>query len=60
MTKTQLQGEVTYRPIGVVRSEHVVAERTPIQLAYARGCTGRAEVFPAFAEGLRDVEGHWA
>jgi tRNA-Thr(GGU) m(6)t(6)A37 methyltransferase TsaA len=48
---------VTYRPIGVLRSEHTVAGQTPIQPAYAKGCQGRAEVLPEFAEGLTDLEG---
>ena len=48
---------ITYRPIGVIHSEHVVEERTPIQPTYASGCNGRAEIFPEFAQGLRDVEG---
>lgn len=48
---------VTYRPIGVIRSGHVDEDQTPIQPAYASGCRGRAEVFPEFAEGLRDLEG---
>lgn len=48
---------ITYAPIGIIHSEHTVPERTPIQPVYAQGCTGRAEVYPAFAEGLRDVEG---
>jgi tRNA-Thr(GGU) m(6)t(6)A37 methyltransferase TsaA len=48
---------ITYKPIGVIRSEHVVQDRTPIQPAYASGCEGRVEVFPEFAEGLRDLEG---
>jgi len=46
-----------YSPIGVIRSEHVAAEETPIQPAYARGCKGRAEIFAEYAEGLRDLEG---
>ncbi|GAF87189.1 unnamed protein product, partial [marine sediment metagenome] len=46
-----------YRPIGVIRSEHVVAEQTPIQPAYAQGCKGLVEVCPEFEEGLRDLEG---
>jgi hypothetical protein len=29
---------VTYRPIGVICGGHTVAERTPIQPAYAKGC----------------------
>jgi tRNA-Thr(GGU) m(6)t(6)A37 methyltransferase TsaA len=48
---------ITYQPIGVIRSEHVVQDRTPIQPAYASGCKGRVEVFPELAEGLRDLEG---
>jgi tRNA-Thr(GGU) m(6)t(6)A37 methyltransferase TsaA len=48
---------IKYRPIGVIRSEHTAAEQTPIQPVYAKGCTGRAEIFPEFAEGLQDLEG---
>ena len=48
---------VTFRPIGVIRSEHVAAKQTPIQSAYAKGCKGQAEVFREFASGLRDLEG---
>lgn len=47
----------TFRPIGVIRSGHVAAPETPIQPVYAKGCTGRAEIFPEFEEGLRDLEG---
>jgi len=48
---------IVFRPIGIVRSEHREAAKTPIQPAYAKDCLGRAEIFPEFAEGLRDVEG---
>ena len=48
---------ITYRPIGVIRSGHAVPDRTPIQPAYASGCKGEVEVFPPFAEGLKDLEG---
>ncbi len=48
---------IGYRPIGVIYSQHCVAEETPIQPVYAAGCPGRVEVFPEFAEGLRDLEG---
>jgi tRNA (adenine37-N6)-methyltransferase len=48
---------VVYRPIGVIRSEHTKPEKTPIQPVYCEGCQGRAEVFPEFAAGLRDLEG---
>jgi tRNA-Thr(GGU) m(6)t(6)A37 methyltransferase TsaA len=48
---------IIYSPIGVIRSGHVVAGETPIQPIFAKGCTGRAEVFPEYADGLRDLEG---
>lgn len=48
---------ITYRPIGIIHSEHTVAKQTPIQPVFAKGCRGRAELFPEFVEGLRDLEG---
>jgi len=44
-------------PIGVIRSEHTSPEQVPIQSVFADGCRGQAEIFPEFAEGLRDLEG---
>jgi len=49
--------QITYVPIGVIRSEHREAEATPIQPVYARGCPGRAEIRPEYAEGLKDLGG---
>jgi len=49
--------EFTYRPIGIIHSEHTVAEKTPIQPVYAQGCKGQVEVFTEFAEGLKDLDG---
>jgi tRNA-Thr(GGU) m(6)t(6)A37 methyltransferase TsaA len=51
------EGSIAYTPIGVIRSDHHDPEKTPIQPVYAAESTGRVEVFPEFAEGLRDVEG---
>ncbi len=48
---------ITYRPIGVIRSQHVSPDTTPIQSVYARGCRGRAEILPEYADALRDLEG---
>lgn len=48
---------IAYAPIGVIRSGHTEPEKTPIQPVYSEGCEGRAEVFPEFAAGLRDLEG---
>ena len=53
MTESRIQ----YKPIGVIHSEHIIAEETPIQPAYAKGCRGRAEIFPEYEEGLRDLDG---
>jgi len=48
---------VSYIPIGVIHSEHIAAEQTPIQPIYAKGCKGQAEIFPEFAAGLQDLDG---
>ena len=48
---------ITYKPIGVIHSEHLSAPKTPIQPIYARGCKGSVEIFPEFVTGLRDLEG---
>ncbi|HNQ77398.1 MAG TPA: tRNA (N6-threonylcarbamoyladenosine(37)-N6)-methyltransferase TrmO [Acidobacteriota bacterium] len=48
---------IVYRPIGVIRSRHREPDKTPIQPVFAEGCGGRVEVFPEFADGLRDLEG---
>ena len=47
--------DIIFKPIGVIRSEHVMARETPIQPVYAKGCKGRVEIFPEFAEGLEDL-----
>jgi tRNA-Thr(GGU) m(6)t(6)A37 methyltransferase TsaA len=48
---------VTFDVIGVIRSGHVSSEEAPIQPVFAKGCKGRAEVYPEYADGLRDLEG---
>ncbi len=48
---------ISFRPVGVIRSKHTDPDKTPIQPVYAKGCEGRAEIFPEFAEGLLDIEG---
>ena len=47
---------LTLSPIGVIRSEHRNAEETPIHPVLAADCKGRVEVYPEFAEGLKDIE----
>jgi len=48
---------IQYRPVGVIYSPFEAPEGTPIQPAGARGVAGSVEVFPEYAEGLKDVEG---
>jgi tRNA-Thr(GGU) m(6)t(6)A37 methyltransferase TsaA len=48
---------ITLTPIGVIHSDHLEPEQTPIQPFFAKGCPGTAEVFPEYAEGLKDIEG---
>jgi tRNA-Thr(GGU) m(6)t(6)A37 methyltransferase TsaA len=48
---------IPYGSIGVIHSEHTIAEKTPIQPVYAKGCMGYVELWPEFAEGLKDLEG---
>jgi len=49
--------EIKYRPIGVIHSPFKEPKGTPIQPAAAKGISGTVEVFPEYAEGLKDVEG---
>ena len=44
-------------PIGVIHSPFKQATGTPIQASMAQGATGTVEVLPAFAEGLKDLDG---
>jgi tRNA-Thr(GGU) m(6)t(6)A37 methyltransferase TsaA len=47
--------EILYWTIGIIHSEHTIAENTPIQPVYAKGCKGYVELYPEFVEGLRDL-----
>ena len=49
--------EIKYKPIGVIYSPFKEPKGTPIQPAGARGIDGTVEVFPEYAEGLKDIEG---
>lgn len=55
---TRIPGEkIVFVPIGIIHSEHVRPEDTPIQPVYAEGCPGTAVLYPEYTEGLRDIEG---
>jgi tRNA-Thr(GGU) m(6)t(6)A37 methyltransferase TsaA len=48
--------ELTYRPIGVIRTPFKEPRGTPIQPTGAMGVEGTVEVFPEYSPGLRDLE----
>jgi tRNA-Thr(GGU) m(6)t(6)A37 methyltransferase TsaA len=49
--------DILYWTIGTIHSEHTIAEKTPIQPVYAKGCKGYVKLCPEFTEGLRDLSG---
>ena len=49
--------EVTFTPIGVVRTPFATHEGMPIQAVAAGGVQGRIELDPAYAAGLADLDG---
>jgi tRNA (adenine37-N6)-methyltransferase len=48
---------ITYQPIGIVHSPFVEPEGTPIQPAASNGTEAFIEIFPEFADGLKDLDG---
>ena len=48
---------IPFNPIGVIRSEHVVARENPHPAGVCQGVQKGVEIFPEFAEGLRDLDG---
>lgn len=49
--------EIHYQPIGIIHSPFKVIEGMPIQPIGASKSNGTIELFPEFAEGLKDLEG---
>ena len=49
--------DITFRQIGTIYSPYTNTTAMPIQPRGALGVTGRVEVLPEFAEGLKDVSG---
>ncbi len=48
---------IVLTPIGIIRSPFKEPAGTPIQPAYAGGAEGSVALFPAYAEGARDLAG---
>jgi len=49
--------EIKYTPIGTIHSQFRESKGTPIQSSVAKDIHGTVEVFPEYADGLRDLEG---
>lgn len=49
--------KISFNPIGIIHSPFSDTKGTPIQPSVAEKALGTVEVFPQFAEGLRDIEG---
>ncbi len=49
--------EITYRPIGTVRSPFLSPKNMPVQPLQGRGIKGKIEIYPEYRECLRDLEG---
>ena len=49
--------EIKFKPIGIIHSPFKEPKGTPIQPASAKGIKGTIEIFPEYAEGLKDIEG---
>jgi tRNA-Thr(GGU) m(6)t(6)A37 methyltransferase TsaA len=50
-------GTIKIEPVGVIRSPYTAKEETPIQGAFRQEVEGRVEIFPEYAEALKDIEG---
>lgn len=47
--------EIIFHPIGLIHSPFTEKEKTPIQASRSQA-VGTVEIFPEFADGLRDIE----
>jgi tRNA-Thr(GGU) m(6)t(6)A37 methyltransferase TsaA len=55
--RNRIASEILYRPIGIIHSPFKEPYGTPVQAASAQNVEGTVEVFPQYAEGLKDLEG---
>lgn len=48
--------EIRLTAIGIIHTDHTTKEEAPIQGAFNPDAVGTVELFPEFAEGLKDIE----
>lgn len=49
--------EIRLKPIGMIHTPYKEPKGIPIQGKFEKGITGRAEIFPKYQQGLKDIEG---
>ncbi len=49
--------KITYEPIGIIHTPFKDTKEMPIQAKGGKGIKGTIKIKPAFAEGLKDIEG---
>jgi tRNA-Thr(GGU) m(6)t(6)A37 methyltransferase TsaA len=52
-----MKKEIVLKPIGVIHTPYKEPKGMPIQGRFKGDITGRAELFPEYREGLKDIEG---
>ena len=57
LSHSSMEHKIQYKPIGIIHSPFKEVKGTPIQPAGAEGIDGNVEVFPEYAQGLKDIEG---
>jgi tRNA (adenine37-N6)-methyltransferase len=48
--------EFRIKPVGIIHTPHKSKEETPVQGAFHPDAPGSVELFPQYAEGLKDIE----
>ena len=57
MAEKTPEGALTLTPIGIIHTPFTEPRGTPIQSAAGRDVAGTVEVYPEFADGLKDLDG---
>ncbi len=57
MAEKKPEDTLVLTPVGIIHTPFTEPRGTPIQSAGGRGVAGTVEVFPEFADGLKDLDG---
>ncbi len=52
-----MEKEIRLKSIGIIHTPYKEPKGIPIQGKFEKDITGRAEIFPEYQEGLKDIEG---